>query len=79
MFSRLTSAGGSAAGVAAGAGTVAQSSLTSNAYMAMMQVQNNEAMRSSLNTAQMSQELSMSQALGQFIKAAGDAVKSMAP
>ncbi len=78
-FSRLTSAAGSAGGVAAGAGTVAQSSLTSNAYMAMMQVQNQEAMRNSLATAQMSQELSMCQALGKFIKAAGDAVKGMAP
>ncbi len=79
MLSRLTGAAGSMGSVAQGAGATAQSSLTSNAYMGMMQMQNQEAIQSSLQTAQMSQELSLAQALGKFIKALGDAVKGLAP
>lgn len=78
-FSNLTSIAGSAGSLASGASTVAQSSITSGGYMAMMQAQNQEAITNSLKTAQMSQELSLAQALGKFIKAAGDAVKGMAP
>jgi hypothetical protein len=78
-FGRATSVAGSAAGVGGAAASTAQSTLTSNSYMAMMQAQNNEAMRNALATANMSKELSEAQALGKFIKACGDAVKSMAP
>jgi hypothetical protein len=79
VFGRATSVAGSAGGVASGAAAVGQSSLTSGAYMAMMQAQNQEAIRNSLATAQMSKELSEAQALGKFIKACGDGVKSLAP
>jgi len=79
VFGKLTSAAGSAGSVASGAATVGQGSLTSGAYLAMMQAQNQEAIQNALATSLMSKELSEAQALGKFIKAAGDGIKSLAP
>lgn len=76
---KATSAAGSASSVGSGALATGQSAVVSNSYMMMMQAQNQEAIQNSLATAQMSSELSLAQALGKFIKAMGDAVKSLAP
>lgn len=76
---KATSVAGSASSVASGTLATGQSAVTSNSYLAMMQVQNQDAIQSSLATAQMSAELALAQALGKFIKALGDGVKSLAP
>jgi hypothetical protein len=48
-------------------------------WMSGIQGEAQEGIKNSLAIAAMSKELSMSQALGKFMKAAGDACKSMAP
>lgn len=79
LFGKGVSLAGSAGTVASGTAATGQSAFTSGSYMALMQLQNQEAIQNSLATAQMSKELSEVQALGKFIKACGDNVKGLAP
>jgi hypothetical protein len=78
-FSRVTSAAGSAASVGGAAASTAQSSLTTNSYMAMMQAQHQDTMASTLATAKMSMEEGLNNAMGKFLKSCGENVKGMAP
>ena len=78
-FGKVTSAASSGAGVAGGVGSTAQSTASSQAYLAMMAQQNNEAMANSRATALMSKEQGENNALCKFIKSIGDNVKGLAP
>jgi hypothetical protein len=64
----------SGAGGAGGAGGVG-----GNNWMGSIAGEAQEGIQNSLQIAAMSKELSMAQALGKFMKANGDACKSMAP
>ncbi len=64
-------------GGSSGSGSVGGSSGTD--WMGGMRGEAQEGIQNSLEIAGLSKELSMAQALGKFMKANGDACKSMAP
>ena len=69
----------SVSGVGSTSGTDAASSVGGQDWMGKMAGEAQEGIQNSLAIAGMSKELSMAQALGKFMKANGDACKSLAP
>ena len=66
-------------GLGLGGGTGGASAAGGTDWMGGMEAEAQEGIQNSLKIAGLSKELSMAQALGKFMKANGDACKSMAP
>ncbi len=79
LFSSLGIGDGDLGGGGGGGQTSGIGGSSGTDWMSGMRGEAQEGIKNSLEIAGMSKELSMAQALGKFMKANGDACKSMAP